>query len=74
MVSGLNINFSKSSVVGIRVNDDLVLDAASLVQCKLGTLPFNYLGFPLGANPRALKTWDSVILNVKRPENLNVEK
>lgn len=34
---------------------------AALCICKIEDLPFNYLGIPLGADPRKIATWDSIV-------------
>nr|KYP43495.1 Putative ribonuclease H protein At1g65750 family [Cajanus cajan] len=36
------------------------------LNCTVGSLPFSYLGLPIGANPRLLKTWDPVISKVQK--------
>ncbi|MCI00244.1 LINE-1 reverse transcriptase like [Trifolium medium] len=35
--------------------------AANFLNCKLGKIPFIYLGLPVGANPRKEATWEPVI-------------
>jgi hypothetical protein len=32
----------------------------------IGTLPFVYLGFPVGANPRLSITWDLVVKTIEK--------
>ncbi|XP_039014273.1 uncharacterized protein LOC120144227 [Hibiscus syriacus] len=59
--SGLSINFSKSCLVGINVDEELINRLAIVCGCKIGSLPFNYLGIPLGADPRRLSTWDPLV-------------
>ncbi|XP_058185686.1 uncharacterized protein LOC131302911 [Rhododendron vialii] len=34
--------------------------------CKVDHLPIKYLGLPLGANPKRLKTWDPVVEKIER--------
>lgn len=41
-------------------NDFLALGAGFL-NYKRGSLPFNYLGLPIGENPRRVSTWDYMI-------------
>jgi len=52
LVAGLKINFAKSSVTAIRMPDQWSQQAASLLNCSLLSIPFVYLGIPIGANPR----------------------
>ncbi|GAU27978.1 hypothetical protein TSUD_373730 [Trifolium subterraneum] len=50
-ISGLKVNFHKSMLFGVNVNDSWLHEAASVMNCKHGRLPFLYLGFPIGGNP-----------------------
>ncbi|KAL4384698.1 hypothetical protein GQ457_15G025740 [Hibiscus cannabinus] len=59
--SGLSINFRKSCLVGINTDSTEVKNLASICGCKEGEFPFKYLGFPLGADPRKISTWEPVI-------------
>jgi hypothetical protein len=61
LMSGLKVNFFKSSLMGIHVEDSFLEVASKFLNCKLGKLPFIYLGLPVGANPRKEATWDPVI-------------
>ncbi|GAU47706.1 hypothetical protein TSUD_177110 [Trifolium subterraneum] len=63
--SGLRVNFSKSCLMGVNVPSDFLLEAASFLYCKVGSLPFTYLGLPVGANLRHAKTWEPVIKTIK---------
>ncbi|KAK2422417.1 hypothetical protein QL285_032952 [Trifolium repens] len=66
LVSGLKVNFSKSRLIGVNVASDFLQVAAKFLHCKLGSLPFTYLGLPVGANPRSHKTWDPVVKTIER--------
>ena len=46
--SGLKINFQKSILVPINVNPSVAADLAAEFGCKIGKMPFTYLGLPLG--------------------------
>ncbi|KAE8720088.1 hypothetical protein F3Y22_tig00109919pilonHSYRG00044 [Hibiscus syriacus] len=59
--SSLKINFKKSSLIGINVGTDRVEGLAKLCGCDIGSLPFKYLGIPLGADPRLLASWAPII-------------
>ncbi|CAL5416024.1 unnamed protein product [Camellia sinensis] len=61
IMSGLKINFHKSSACGFGVPEDLVDGFASGLNCSNQKLPFTYLGLPLGVNPRKKSTWEPVI-------------
>lgn len=60
-LSGLKINFSKSQLCGIGVPEESVQSFANVLECGIVSLPFKYLGLPLGANPRRIVTWKPVI-------------
>ncbi|TYH25372.1 hypothetical protein ES288_A03G162700v1 [Gossypium darwinii] len=59
--SGLSINFKKSCIVGIGVNEEFLYHMAAICKCKKGVLPICYLGLPLGADPRRVATWEVVV-------------
>ncbi|KAE8660193.1 hypothetical protein F3Y22_tig00116958pilonHSYRG00259 [Hibiscus syriacus] len=59
--SGLSINFDKSCVVGVEVDPSRVEILAQVCTCKVGELPFFYLGIPLGVDPRRVLTWEPVV-------------
>jgi len=62
LVSGLRINFHKSSIYGINI-DGLFLQAAeNFLHCNIGILPLKFLGIPIGANPRKCHTWAPIIV------------
>jgi hypothetical protein len=52
LISGLKVNFFKSSLLGINVEESFLEGAATFLNCKIGSLPMKYLGIPIGANPR----------------------
>lgn len=57
LASGLKVNFYKISIVGVNVCPRFLAMAEKFLHCKIGILPFKYLGLPVGANPRRLATW-----------------
>lgn len=63
--SGLRVNFSKSSLIGVDVSDDFLAMDARFVHCERCSLPFKYLGFPVGPNPRTTSTWDHMLHVIK---------
>jgi len=64
-VSGLKVNFHKSMLVGVNITDSWLTKAATVLNCKLGKVPFLYLGLPIGGNPRLLSFWDPVVNRIK---------
>lgn len=64
MASGLKVNFSKSCLIGINVDREFMDMACNFLNCNEGTLPFKYLGLPVGANPSRMSTWDPLLEHV----------
>ena len=56
-LSGLKVNFSKSLLVGVNVPESWLVEAAVVLNCKVGAIPFMYLGLPIGGNARRLDFW-----------------
>jgi hypothetical protein len=51
---GLKVNYHKSMLVGINVDESWLSEAASVLSCKIGRIPFLYLGLPIGGDARRL--------------------
>jgi hypothetical protein len=66
MASGLRVNFFKSCVMGVNVSNDFLVMASEFLNCRIGQLPFKYLGLPVGANPRLYATWVPMLEAIKR--------
>lgn len=64
-MSRLHINVSKSEMIAIGEVGNVGLLASVLV-CRVGSLPFTYLGLPLGAKFKSASIWDSVLERVQR--------
>ncbi|PNY01091.1 cysteine-rich receptor-like protein kinase, partial [Trifolium pratense] len=47
-MSGLKVNFNKSMLVGVNIPDSWLSEVASALCCKVGKIPFLYLGLPIG--------------------------
>lgn len=61
LASGLKVNFGKSKLAGISVNDRFLSRVAAGLNCCRMDVPFVYLGLPNGGNPRRLRFWDPII-------------
>ena len=48
--TGLKVNISKSSLISMNTTDEKGLRVASLLGCDVGTMPFTYLGLPMGTS------------------------
>ena len=53
--TGLKVNFAKSSMIPLNMPDEEADRLAAILGCKIGQLPFTYLGLPLGTTrPRII--------------------
>jgi hypothetical protein len=69
MVSGLKVNFYKSCLIGVNVSPDFLRMASTFLNSKVGSIPFMYLGLPVGANARKLSTWEPVLKQISAKLN-----
>jgi hypothetical protein len=69
LASGLKVNFWKSSLIGVNVDNSFLELASTFLNCRRGELPFNYLGLPVGASPRRMSTWEPMIEKIRRSLN-----
>ncbi|XP_028118943.1 uncharacterized protein LOC114316485 [Camellia sinensis] len=65
IMSGLKINFHKSVICGVGVSTEVINEMATVLNCKVKSLPLTYLGLPQGANPRRKATWKPVVDKVR---------
>jgi hypothetical protein len=47
LASGLKVNFGKSSLIGVNVNNNFMEEGCSFLNCKRSVIPFSYLGLPV---------------------------
>ena len=66
LASGLQVNFHKSSLFGIHIDESWLQSAAKNLLCKVGYLPFTYLGLPIGGNMKRIEAWDPIIKRIER--------
>ena len=64
--TGLRINFHKSSMIPLNVPADEVAVLASYLGCTIGSMPFTYLGLPMGTTKPAVKDFSPLIDRVER--------
>jgi hypothetical protein len=60
-IVGLKVNFHKSMLVGVNIVDSWLHEAASALRCRVGNVPFLYLGLPIGGDSRRLGFWEPVV-------------
>lgn len=66
LVSGLKVNFHKTSMIGINVEDSWLQSAAKALLCKTGSLPLTYLGLPIGGSLNRTAIWDPVLARMEK--------
>lgn len=65
MVSGLEINYKKSKLISVNIPSEWGSSAASKLCCKTESLPFTYLGLPVGSSPHSYSFWKPVINKIE---------
>ncbi|GJW03796.1 reverse transcriptase domain, reverse transcriptase zinc-binding domain protein [Tanacetum coccineum] len=65
-VSGLRVNFNKSKLYGIGVNEMELADMARRMGCGVREFPFMYLRLPIGENMSRLNAWNPVVEKFKK--------
>ena len=60
-VTGLKINFFKSSLIGVNIPRGFMAMTCDFLNCSEGSLPFKYLGLAVGVNPKSLTTWEPML-------------
>ncbi|GKA56638.1 putative RNA-directed DNA polymerase [Tanacetum coccineum] len=64
-VSELRVNYNKSKLYGIGVNDEELVDMARWMGCGIGEFTFTYLGLPIGENMGRINAWNIVVEKFK---------
>jgi len=64
-IFGLKVNFTKSQLFAVNVQSSWLNEAVLVLKCKVGNLPFVYLGLPIGGDARRLYFWDPLITRLK---------
>jgi len=64
-VSGLKVNFYKSMLTGVNITPTWLSEAASVLNCRTGSIPFLYLGLPICGDSRKLSFWKSVVDRIR---------
>jgi hypothetical protein len=64
--TGLRINYNKSQMLAINVPGDLLELLASDFGCQVGTLPFTYLGLPVGTTKPTISELAPLVCRLER--------
>jgi hypothetical protein len=64
--TGLHVNYNKSNIYPINVSEQKMTVLANTFHCKVGSLPFMYLGLPLGLRKPNLEAFLPLIQKIER--------
>lgn len=64
--TGLKVNFHKSQLIPINVDDSRVAALTNALHCQLGQLPSTYLGLPLGLTKPKIQDFFPMIQRVEK--------
>ncbi|KAK1312007.1 hypothetical protein QJS10_CPA07g00727 [Acorus calamus] len=64
-MSGLRINYSKSVIIPINVEDGMVNQVADIIGCSVGNLPCRHLGLPLVKGRLKKEDWIALVERMK---------
>ena len=60
------MNFAKSSMIALNMSDEEAARLAAILGCRIGQLPFTYLGLPLGSTRSRIIDLMPVVDNLER--------
>lgn len=60
-VTGLKVNFNKSLLVGMNLEDRPLQSAKFLLGCQIGDFPLSYFGLPLSPGALLSSEWQSIV-------------
>ncbi|WOH08313.1 hypothetical protein DCAR_0727751 [Daucus carota subsp. sativus] len=66
MLTGLRINFGKSTLYGFNSTAEELTGWSEIIGCKLGSDSFTYLGLELAKSPNRVQFWDPLVSKVKK--------
>lgn len=64
--TGLAVNFNKSLLVPINVSNEKMQILAGTLGCQIGSMPFTYLGLPLGTTKPRIEDFAPLLDRVER--------
>ena len=64
--AGLHVNFAKSFLVPINMRNDRATHLANTFGCQVGTMPFTYLGLPLGTTKPTITEYAPLLTKIER--------
>jgi hypothetical protein len=70
--TGLHVNYHKSNIYPISVTDQKMEILANTFHCKIGSMPFTYLGLPLGLQRPNLGAFLPLIQKIEKKTGVNL--
>jgi hypothetical protein len=64
--TGLEANFHKSSLVPINLNEEETNSLANMIGCSTASMPFTYLGLPMGTTKPTIRELSPLIDRVEK--------
>lgn len=64
--TGLHVNFNKSFLVPVSMDNNRASHLANTFGCQVGSMPFTYLGLPLGTTKPSLLEFTPIISKIER--------
>jgi hypothetical protein len=64
--TGLQVNFQKSLIIPLNVEPQRTASLAAIMGCQVGSLPFPYLGLPLGTTRPCIKDLLPIVNGLER--------
>jgi hypothetical protein len=69
LATGLRVNYAKSCLVSVNISDESLHSLAQSFGCATGSLPFTYLGLPLGITKPTVQDLSPLVSLVERRLN-----
>ena len=63
---GLKINFRKSTLIPFNYDANCYNEISTIFGCKVGTMPFTYLGLPLGTTKSSIQDLMPLVCTMER--------
>jgi hypothetical protein len=63
--TGLKVNYSKSSIIPINVEPEKMDFLATVFGCQVGSMPFTYLGLPLGTTRPSVDEFLPLLIRIE---------
>jgi hypothetical protein len=67
--TGLRVNFQKSNMIPINCSEEVAANLASILECQIASMPFTYLGLPLGTTKPTVQDLSPLLDDVERRLN-----